>query len=95
MLSSLFPPSSVQGLVSLLTALTALVAALTGLFVVIVQITNLRNHINSRMDQLLALQATASHAEGMKDEHTRAKIIADAVLIATVKDKNEHPTEAP
>ena len=74
------------GMLGLLTGVTALIAALTGLFVVIERITNLKNHINSRVDQLMALQAQTSHAEGVKEEHDRAKDIAKDIAKETAKD---------
>ena len=65
---------NVQSIISVLGALTALLVSMTGLFLAVVKITSLRNHINSRMDQLLALQAVSSHAEGVKDESDRAHL---------------------
>jgi hypothetical protein len=56
---------------ALLGALSALIVAISGLVLAVVKIGDLKIHINSRMDQMLEMQKSVSHAEGIKDEKDR------------------------
>ena len=59
---------SPEQLVAVLGAVTALVVALGAIWR---ELRSVRTHVNSRMDQMIALTAKASHAEGVLSEDRR------------------------